>query len=85
MATSSHIEDVTKRVLRAFVLRAFVEGGAGPGDELRDLPSKVHLPGSMAEGEGWPDHALQQGWAEKRPGDQYLRLTSAGYAMTQSK
>jgi hypothetical protein len=80
MATPSHIADIAKRLLRTFV-----EAGARPGDELRDLPGTVRLPGLMADSSGWDDYAAQHGWIEKRPGEQYPRLTPAGYAMTQSK
>jgi hypothetical protein len=80
MADSSHIEDIAKRLLRAFV-----EAGARAGDELRDLPGTVHLPGQMADASGWDDYAVQKGWIERRPGDQHPHLTSAGYALTQSK
>jgi hypothetical protein len=65
-------------------LRAFVQGGARPGDVLgpQFWPGTVHMPGLIADFTIGLGYAVQQGWIEKS-GDQY-RLTEGGFAAAQS-
>ena len=76
MATSSNAPDIAKRLLRALV-----GGGAQAGDELKQLsPDGVNLPGvSAADIQAAINYAQQQGSIAKQPGDQYYRLTEAGF------
>lgn len=64
------------------ILRAFVQSGALPGDDLGPhfWPGKVQMPGEIADFPAAVNYAVQQGWAERSPGDQYPRLTDAGFA-----
>jgi hypothetical protein len=80
MSTSQNLETVAK-----ILLRAFIQAGARAGDLLRNLPDEVNLPGTdYAIVPQAMEYAAQRDWTEQRPGDQYLRLTPAGFAAAQS-
>jgi hypothetical protein len=81
MATSSNAPDIAKRLLRALV-----GGGARAGDELKNLsPDGVNLPGvSASDIQAAINYAQQQGSIAKQPGDQYYRLTDAGFRAGQT-
>lgn len=65
-------------------LRAFVQGGARPGNVLGPhfWPGTVHMPGLIADFTLGLGYAVQQGWVEQS-GSEY-RLTEAGFQRAQS-
>jgi len=82
MATSSNAPDIAKRLLRALV-----GGGARAGGELKNnlSPDGVNLPGvSASDIQAAVNYAQQQGSIAKQPGDQYYRLTDAGFRAGQT-
>jgi hypothetical protein len=77
MTTSAAVEDMAKRIIRAFV-----QSGARPGDVIgpQTLRGKIYFPvGQIADIPGAMGYAAEQGWLEMLGSDQY-RLSDSGFA-----
>jgi hypothetical protein len=70
--------------IAVIALRAFIQGGARPGDILGPhfWPGTVRMPGLIADFTIGLGYAVQQGWIEKV--DNQYRLTEAGFLEAQS-